>query len=84
MVGGLVYRVWGIAEMLLSLKRNGTYKLTDMVSVIMTEGCPHTSFRQAQSGGGGELLKVGSCSKPPTPSRESIEVRAMVFSKVGG
>ncbi|EGO61614.1 hypothetical protein NEUTE1DRAFT_120518 [Neurospora tetrasperma FGSC 2508] len=28
-------------------------------------------------------LEVGSCSKPPTP-RESIEVRAMVFSKDGG
>ncbi|KAK3350474.1 hypothetical protein B0H65DRAFT_545598 [Neurospora tetraspora] len=55
------------------------FKTYDSAEGVKARCCPHTSFKQ--SSGEQPVQEAGDCSNA-TP-RESIEVRALVFSKVG-
>ncbi|KAK3947437.1 hypothetical protein QBC32DRAFT_354304 [Pseudoneurospora amorphoporcata] len=60
------------------------FKTFDSKEGLKARCCPHTSFKQS---GGGNLEQEtgGDCSNAVVrTARESIEVRAMVFSKGGG
>ncbi|KAK1779918.1 hypothetical protein QBC45DRAFT_464573 [Copromyces sp. CBS 386.78] len=57
------------------------FKTFDSKEEVKARCCPHTSFKQS---GGNLDQETGDCSNPVWTARESIEVRAIVFSKGGG